>query len=167
MNENNKKTAMINGLIIGGLMSLKFLLGTSTVGFIGFLALIISVGILVLLYRFAVSFRDKENGGTITYKQAFRFLFHVYFYGSIILSLIVLLYTTFINQAYLEGMSNEMLKMYDKINFPIDDNVISLMETMYKPAPFALLNLLSGAIGGAFWALIFAAFIKKEKSIFE
>lgn len=167
MNENNKKTAMINGLIIGGLMSLKFLLGTSTVGFIGFLALIISVGILVLLYRFAVSFRDKENGGTITYKQSFRFLFHVYFYGSIILSLIVLLYTTFINQAYLEDMSNEMLKMYDKINFPIDDNVISLMETMYKPAPFALLNLLSGAIGGAFWALIFAAFIKKEKSIFE
>ncbi len=167
MNENNKKTAMLNGLIIGGLMSLKFLMGTSTVGFIGFLALIVSVSILVFMYRFAVVYRDKENGGVITYKQAFSFLFQIYFYGTLVLSLIVLLYSTFINQVYLENMSNDMLKVYDKINFPLDDNVITLMETMYKPAPFALLNLFSGVIGGAFWALILGAFVKKEKSIFE
>lgn len=167
MNENSKKTAMLNGLIIGGLMSLKFLLGTSTVGFISFMALVISVSILVFMYRFAVAYRDNENEGAISYRHAFGFLFQVYFYGSIVLSLIVLLYTTFINQAYLESMSNEMLKMYDRINFPVDDSFISVMEAMYKPAPFALLNLFSGVIVGSFWALILGAFIKKEKSIFE
>ena len=167
MNENNKKTAMLNGLVVGGMMSIKFLLGTSTIVFIGFLGLIVSVGILVLLYRFAIAYRGKENEGTITYKQAFGFIFQVYFYGSIVLSLIVLLYTTFINQTYLESMTNEMLKMYDKINFPVDDELVTMMETMYKPAPFALLNLFVGGIVGAFWASIFAAFIKKEKSIFE
>jgi len=64
-------------------------------------------------------------------------------------------------------MINEVLKVYDSINFPIDDNVSSLMETIYKPAPFALLNLFSSAIVAAFWGLILAAFVKKDKSIFE
>lgn len=167
MDENTKKTAMLNGLIIGGLMSLKFLLSTSKIGFLSFFALVVSVGILFYMYRFAVNYRDKDNAGVISYKQAFIFLFQIYFLGSIVLSLIILLYTTFINKEYLETMVNETLKMYETIGFSIDDNTIGLMETAYKPAPFALLNLFSSAFGGAFWALIFAAFIKKEKSIFE
>ena len=167
MNENSKKTAMLNGLIIGGLMSLKFLLGTSKVGFISFFALVISVVILLFMYRFAVAYRDKENGGTLSYRQSFHFLFQIYFYGSIVLSLIILLYTTFINNGYLESMENEVLKMYETLNFPIEDTMVDVMETMYKPAPFALLNLFAGALVGLFWGLILAAFVKKEKSIFE
>jgi hypothetical protein len=64
-------------------------------------------------------------------------------------------------------MINDVLKMYDAMNFPVDDNMISMVETIYKPAPFALMNVFSSAIVGAFWGLILAAFIKKEKSIFE
>lgn len=167
MDENIKKTAMLNGLIVGGLMSLKFLLGTSKLGFISFLALVVSVGILLFMYRFAVEYRDKENSGILSYGQAFRFLFQIYFYGSIVLSLIILLYSTFINKVYLEGMENEVLKMYEALNFPIDDSMVDVMETMYKPAPFAMLNLFAGVLGGLFWGLILAAFVKKEKSIFE
>ena len=167
MDENIKKSAMLNGLIIGGLMSLKFLLGTSKVGFISFFPLVLSVGILLFMYRFVVAYRDKEKGGILSYGQAFRLLFHIYFYGSIILSLIILLYSTFINKAYLEGMENEVLKMYETLNFPIEDSMVDMMSTMYKPAPFAMLNLFAGVLGGLFWGLILAAFVKKEKSIFE
>ncbi|MGB4415952.1 MAG: DUF4199 domain-containing protein [Paludibacter sp.] len=167
MEQSMKKTAMTNGLIIGGMLSLKFLLSTINSGIISIVTFSISIIIIFALYRLATRYRDNECVGIINYSRAFSFIFQVYFYGSIVSSLVTLIYAGYINKEYLDAMINEVLKVYDSINFPIDDNVYSLMETINKPAPFALLNLFSSAIVAAFWGLILAAFVKKDKSIFE
>lgn len=167
MEQSMKKTAMTNGLIIGGLLSLKFLLSTINSGFISIITFSISIFIIFALYRFATRYRDNECEGIINYSRAFSFIFQVYFYGSIVSSLVMLIYASYINKEYLDAMINAVLKVYDSINFPVDDNVSGLMETIYKPAPFALLNLFSSAIVAAFWGLVLAAFVKKDKNIFE
>lgn len=167
MQQNMNKSAMVKGLIIGAMVSLKFILGifgTTALSTLGFL---ISILIVVALYVFAKKYRDEENEGFMTYGEGFSYIFRTYFYGGIIGSLVILLYTGLIDPEYLSGMINDVLKMYDAMNFPVDDNMISMVETIYKPAPFALMNVFSSAIVGAFWGLILAAFVKKEKSIFE
>lgn len=167
MQQNMNKSAMLKGLIIGAMVSLKFILGvfgSTALSVIGFL---ISILVIVALYMFAKKYRDEEYEGFMTYGEGFSYIFRTYFYGSIISSLVVLIYTAFINPEYLSGMTNEVFKIYDAMNFPVDEDMINMVETIYKPAPFALLNIFSSAIVGAFWGLILAAFIKKEKSIFE
>jgi hypothetical protein len=167
MQQNMNKSAMQKGLIIGAMVSLKFILGifgSTALSAIGFL---ISILVIVVLYLFAKKYRDEENEGFITYGQGFSFIFRTYLYGGIIGSLVIFIYAGLIEPEYLSGMTNEVLKMYDAMNFPVDEDMISMVETIYKPAPFAFLNIFSSAIVGAFWGLILAAFIKKEKSIFE
>jgi lipoprotein signal peptidase len=68
---------------------------------------------------------------------------------------------------FLAILLNDMLMLYDKINFPIDDATYDMLNSIFKPAPYALFNLMSSAIVAAFWGLILGLFLKKEKSIFE
>ena len=167
MESKVSKSAMINGLIVGLLLSLKFLLSAQKFSFAGFLSLAVSIYIVLVLFRLAISFRNKELEGFISYKYAFRYVFQIYFYGSIISSLVILIYTSYINHEYLDNLLTDTLKMYQLIKFPMDDQKTKILETFFTPAPFSLANIFSGIIGGAFWGLILAAFVKKEKNIFE
>lgn len=167
MQPNIFRSSMHNGLILGVLLSLKFLFSTPNNSVLSFVALLISILIVFALYKLAIRFRENECGGIIKYGQAFKYIFQVYFFGTIIASLVILIYTRFFNPGYLEFTLNSLLKMYDNFKFPIDDTTHKLMETLYKPAPYALLNIFSSMFVGAFWGLILASFVKKEKSIFE
>jgi len=167
MQQNIKNSAMTNGLIVGGLLSVKFVLSANKIGFLTSIAFIVSVLAVFALFYFAKRFRDTECGGVISYGQSFKYIFLVYFYGSIVSSLVILLYTNFINTDFLASMLNDVLKMYDAIKMPIDDQTYDIVEMIYKPAPFALFNVFASIFGAAFWALILAAFVKKDKSIFE
>lgn len=168
MQQTINKSNLINGILfIGGLLSLKFLLGALKIGILSFIAFSISILIIYLLYRFATQYRDNECNKEISYGKAFGFLFSLYFWGSVITSVIILLYTGLINPDFLAGFTNEVLTAYDKLGVKVDDTVITLLEALYQPIPFALLNVFSGALSAAFWGLILAAFVKKEKTIFE
>ena len=79
----------------------------------------------------------------------------------------MLIYTKFIDATYLENMLNAQLKIYDTFKFHMDDQSYNLLEKFYKPATFALGNIIGSLIIGTFWGLILSAFIKREKGIFE
>lgn len=161
------KSAMINGLVIGLFLSLKFLLSTQESTLLVSLGLVISVLIIFILFRNAIKFRDVEFDGIISYGKAFSYILQVYFYGSIISSLVMFIYTSYFDQVYLEMYLDKVMKFYHDINYQIDDRNYKIMESIFKPAPFALTNIFSSIFAGAFWGLILAAFVKKEKNIFE
>jgi len=168
MSENNSKKLIINGLLyVGGLLSLNFLLKVSNNSILSIIAFAISVANLVLMYRFATRYRDEFNEGAISFGKSFRFLFQLYFYGNIITSIIVLIYAAVINPNFSEILTSQALTMYEKLNIPVADSTYNLVQTMYQPAPMAFINILSGAFGAAFWALILSLFVKKDKSIFD
>ena len=167
MQSNISKNAMLNGLFIGLLLSLKFIFSVQKYNFFAFLTIAISVFIIFTLFRLTIRLRENEFGGVITYKQSFQYIFLIYFYGSIISSLVMLIYTKFIDSVFLQTMLDTQLKFYETLKLHIDDQTYNLLEKIYKPAGFSMLNIFSGLLGGAFWSLILSAFIKKEKNIFE
>lgn len=166
MVQNSNNSAMQNGLIAGALITLKFFLAVFKIPVLSSLTFFISVAIVVFLFFAAKRFRDNVNNGAMTFGEAFGYVFRVYFYGAIIGSLIVLIYA-FIKVDFLSVMLNDILIMYDKMNIPIDDNTYNILNSIFKPAPYALFNLFGSAIVAAFWGLILGLFLKKEKSIFE
>lgn len=167
MQPNITKSAMLNGLYMGLLLSLKFIFSSQKLNLFGIIALFISIFIVFLLYRKSIHFRDTECDGVIKYGQAFSYIFLIYFFGSIISSFVALIYTSMIDTNLLNTMLNFSLKMYESFKFTIDDKTYKMYETIYKPAPFALLNIVASMFTGAFWGLILAAFVKKDKGIFE
>jgi lipoprotein signal peptidase len=166
MVQNFNKSAMQNGLIAGALIALKFLFTTIKIPLLSSITIFISIGIVVFLFYAAKRFRVAENGDAFSLGEAFSYVFRVYFYGAVIGSLVVLIYTM-INVDFLAILLNDTLMIYEKMNIPIDDTTYDLLNTIFKPAPYALFNLFSSAIVAAFWGLILGLFLKKEKSIFE
>jgi hypothetical protein len=115
----------------------------------------------------SIHLRDNECNGVVKYGQAFQYIFLVYFFGSIVSSIVMVIYTSLIDTHYLASSLDILLKLYDNYKLPVDDQTYAVLQNIYKPVPFSLINLVSSMIGGAFWGLILAAFVKREKSVFE
>ncbi len=166
MVENTSKSAVQNGLIIGAIISLNVLISALKIPVLSSFSILISIGIVVYLYFMTKKHRDQEGDGFLTFGQAFKYLFKVYFLGAIIGSLVLLIFTL-MHKEFIADLINQTMMLYDKMNIPVDDATYNLLMVFFNPFSFALMNLFGGAIKGAFWGLILAAFLKKEKSIFE
>ncbi len=166
MTQNFNKSAMQNGLIAGALISLKFLFSAIKIPVLSSLSFFVSIGIIVFLFYAAKRFRVNANGDVMTFGEAFGYVFRVYFYGSVIGSLVILIYTL-LNVDFLGSFLNDTLMIYEKMNIPIDDTTYDTLTSVFKPAPYALFSLLASVISAAFWGLILGLFLKKEKGIFE
>lgn len=167
MQPNIVKSALHNFHIIGLMLSLKFILSAQKYEIFASFALIISIFIVFFLYRMSVHLRETEFNGKITFGQSFRYLFLIYFFGSIVASIVMMIYTGFIDTHFLDSLLDVIFKTYERLKIPLDDKTMKLFEYICKPAQYSLLNVFFSIIGGAFWALILAGFVKKEKSIFE
>jgi hypothetical protein len=167
MQPNIIKSAMFNGLIMGVLFTLNFMISLPKNTILGLLSYLIVAGIVFLMYRMSVQFRDKECGGYITYGRAFMFVIYTFFFAALISSLVKYIYFRFINPLYLDELLQETMKAMEMVKFKVDDEAYKQISDMMKPANMALqfiwVNMFLGMIVG----LIMAAFVKKEKNIFE
>jgi len=158
---------MFNGLIMGVIFSINFLLSVSKITSLVLLTNVIAVLIVVGIYRQSIKFRDTECEGFITYWKSFSLILLTFFYAALISSVIKYIYFQFINPAYLEEMFQESVKMMKTMKFLITDESTDQMKSMLKPATYTLVYVWVNVFMGAIVGLIMAAFIKKEKSIFE
>ena len=167
MQSNIFKSAMINGLIMGVLFSVNFLLSISKVTFLILLSYLVISFIVVGIYRMSIRFRDVECGGAIRYGKAFSFIVLTFFFAALISSIVKYVYFQFINPTYLDELLNESLKAIQMLKIPIDKASYDQMAKVMKPATFSLQYIWMNVIVGTILGLIMAAFVKKEKSIFE
>jgi hypothetical protein len=166
MDQNSNKSAMQNGLIVGAMIAVKFLITALKIPVLSSFSVFLSIGIIVFLYLATKKFRDAQTDQSMTYNQAFGYIFRVYIYGAVIGSLVMLIYAL-LNADFLGVMLNDTLMIYEKMNINIDDKTYDILNAVFKPAPYALFNVFGSVIVAAFWSLILALFLKKEKSIFE
>lgn len=167
MQRNNVKSAMNSGLIMGVLFSINFLLSiTKNTAFI-LLSYALAAIIVVAMYNMSIRHRDHECEGAISYGKAFLYILLTFFYAAIISTVVKYIYFQFINTSYLENMFQESMKIMQKMKFPMDDMTIEQTEKIYKPASFSLIFIFTNVLMGSIVGLIMAAFVKKEKSIFE
>ncbi len=166
MDQNSNKSAIQNGLIVGAMIAVKFLITALKIPVLSSFSVFLSIGIIVFLYLATKKFRDAQTDQSMTYNQAFGYIFRVYIYGAVIGSLVMLIYAL-LNADFLGVMLNDTLMIYEKMNINIDDKTYDILNAVFKPAPYALFNVFGSVIVAAFWSLILALFLKKEKSIFE
>jgi hypothetical protein len=166
MDQNSNKSAMQNGLIVGAMIAVKFLITALKIPVLSSFSVFLSIGIIVFLYLATKKFRDAQTDQSMTYNQAFGYIFRVYIYGAVIGSLVMLIYAL-LNADFLGVILNDTLMIYEKMNINIDDKTYDILNAVFKPAPYALFNVFGSVIVAAFWSLILALFLKKEKSIFE
>jgi hypothetical protein len=167
MQPNTMKSAMQNGLILGVIFSINFLLSTSKITTLILLTYIIAIVIVATIYNFTIRYRDNESDGAISYGKAFKYIIYLFFYAALISTVVKYVYFRFINTGYLETMFQETMKMMEMLKFPMNSAEIDQTEKMFNPLSFSLLYIWSDIIMGAVVALIMAAFVKKEKDIFS
>jgi len=153
-------------LYVGGLFSLKFLLSTFDNTFVGFASLIISVISLLVLYNIVLNYRNSFFNGYINYWKSFKYIFILYFFSNIIVSIIMIIYST-INPEFSDFLANNTFKTYEAMKVEINDQIYDFITFITKPVPYGLTNLFASIFSAAFWAFILSFFIKKEKNIFE
>lgn len=167
MQPNMMKSAMQNGLILGVIFSINFLFSVSKITAVMLFTYVVAVIILIMLYKIAIRFRDIECQGVISYGKAFLYILLIFFYAALISTAVKFIYLRFIDQTYLETTFQETMKMLEAMKFPMKSVEIERTENMFKPLNFSLLYIWSNMLIGTFVGLIMAAFIKKEKSVFN
>jgi len=92
MQPSISKSAMFNGLIMGVIFSINFLLSVSKITSLVLLTNVIAVLIVVGIYRQSIKFRDTECEGFITYWKSFSLILLTFFYAALISSVIKYIY---------------------------------------------------------------------------
>lgn len=167
MQPNIFKTSMTNGLILGVLFSVNFLLNISNNVFLTLLSYGMVALIIVATYKLAVRFRENDCGGIITYGRSFSLILLSFFFAAIIASPIKYIYFQFINPGYLESMFAESITMFESLNFTVTEEMYTQMESVLEPIMFTLQYIWVNTFLGILLALLLSFFVKKDKGIFE
>ena len=162
------KSAMQNGLVMGAIFSVNFLFSVSGINALILFANIIPIAIVFILYKMSVGYRDSECHEVVSYGKAFLYLLLIFFYASLISMIVKYLYLSYIDTTFLDTLYQETMKMMDTMKLPVNTSEMEGMaEQMFKPLNYSLIYIWWNMFTGTFVSLILAAFIKKEKNIFQ
>ena len=156
------KSARLNGLIMGLLFSINFLLSISKITVLMVFSYFVMSLILVGIYRMAIRFRDVENAGVITFGRVYSFIVLTFFFAALISSAVKYIYFQFINPQYLETLLQESMKVMEALKFPFDKANMEQMQDIMKPATFSLQYIWMNVILGSIVGLVMAPFISKK-----
>ncbi|MDO9152742.1 MAG: DUF4199 domain-containing protein [Paludibacter sp.] len=167
MTQNIVKSSMINGLIMGVIFSINFLISLPKNSLLGFLSMVIAGIIVLLMYRMAVKFRDTECEGKITYSKTLSYIILTFFFGALIAGAVKFFYVQFVDKEYIDRLLQDSHMIIDSFKIPMDEEKYQQLEKMMSPVGFAVQTIWVNLIYGTITGLIMAFFVKKSKSIFE
>lgn len=158
---------MINGLILGTLFSVNFLMSASGLAWMSFLSIVLMVVIVMVMYKLVIRFRDTEGQSIISYRVSFSYILLSFFFAAVISSAVKFVFFKYISPTYLEDTMQQSLQLMETINMPMVDETYDQLDQMMKPANMALQFIWLNTFMGMVVAAVMSAFVKKEKSIFE
>jgi len=161
MQQNVIKSAMHNGLIMGVLFSINFLLSIQKNSLSILLSYFVMAAIIILSYRTTLQYRDGECNGEISFRHAMSFILFTFFFAGMISSLVKYIYFQYVNTQALTMLMTESLKQMETLNLDIQTKDAAKF-TSTKPASFAIQYIWVNVIAGLFIGSIMALFIKKE-----
>ena len=167
MQGNIFKSSMIYGLMMGILFSVNFIISIPQGAIFRIVSFLITIVIVIVMYRYSVKYRDNECGGYITYGKSFSFIVLTFFFASIISAIVKFVYFQFINPEYLTNVLQQSIKVVESMNLPLDEEYYTQMEKMMKPSVYTLQSIWVNVLLGVLLALVMSAFVKKDKDIFE
>lgn len=168
---SSSKAGMTYGVYLG-LISIVFTLIAYVAGIVGenytsWISLVISIAFVSWAL---INFRDKQNGGFLTYKQGVGLGFMTFLIGGILSSVFTYILFAIIDPGLVEQIVQKSLEEALQKSPEIEANIdmVEKWTRMFvNPAAMAIMGVVMSAIGGIIISLILAAIFKKEQSIFE
>ncbi len=168
MQQNFYKHAMTYGLFLGLTFSVNFLLSVANSLWCGLLTYFVMAAIVYLTYRFACHYRDTEQGGVVSYGRSLWYIVVLYIFAAIISSVVKYVYLQFINPGYLDDVLNNAMLVLEQIQLPLqEDAMYDQLEHVLTPINFIMQYIWINTLLGLLVGLVMAAFVKKDKDIFE
>lgn len=162
---------MVNGLVMGVLFSIHFLLSSANNTFLSLLAMLITVAVVVVMYKMSINYRDKAEKGRFNYWTMVNLTILTFFFGGLIVAAFKLLYTSFIKPDFLTDFVNQASLAMDAMRGAMPeefiDNYIELLEKYSTPLNFAHIAVWNEVLRGLFLGLILGIFVRKKTNIFE
>lgn len=118
-------------------------------------------------------FRDRVREGVISFVRCWAYSAFVFFYGSLLFSLAVLVYFTFIDQGYVLHMLQQMLQTADVVIMLKELDMEGTMSQMMRdfaavrPIDIAINMMTSNVILGFFLSIPIALFMRSREQSSE
>ena len=160
---NPLPSAMKNGVSLGVIFSLNFILTPSSNAVVQVLTYVILVFIMLSTWRYTCMFRDNESGGSISFYRAFSYIFLLFFFASLISAAVKLVYLKYINTNYLSDLFAATEKVIQQLQIQMPEGYNAALSDMLSPIKFTMQTLMVDTMLGAILGLLYAPFIKREK----
>lgn len=160
-------TAMRNGLILGVLFSINFLITTTENSALGLITYLIVGLIVYLTYRYTVHYRDTELGGAISFGRAYLFVIVQFFFASIISAFVKYFYLRYSKTSFLEDMFNQSMEVMEKILPTVSGEMYDAMEVITDPQSYTLMTAWTNILLALILGLIIAAIVKRKRFPFD
>jgi hypothetical protein len=158
------------GLLLGlALIVFSFILyafdidSQGKIGYVNYLILIAGLAIGIINYR------DKVNGGYISYGKSVGYGVQLALFSGIILSFYLFIFFSFIDPEFIGKMLIKIEDAYYDANMDEDqiETAMVMMKKFYTPASLSIFSVLGNVLMGLIFSLILSIFLKKESSSFE
>lgn len=151
------------GIYMGLLITLNFILSSSSNSLLSFFSWIVWGAEMALLYYFTLKYRRQETNDILTYGQSFRFIFMTYIFGALLATALRIVYLKWINPEVLTELFNQSMQALDKVSVPDKNAVKDALATFLKPVQYSFLYLWIDLFAGVLYALVIAAFTRKTE----
>jgi len=170
-NASWSKTALTYGIYLG-LISILYSVIIYVAGFIGnkplsYLSYLITIGVLIWAM---ITYRDKVNGGYMSYGTGVGLGFMTALIGGVISAIFAYILFTVIDPSIPDQLFNQAIEEAIAKNPEVEQNldmVEGMMRKMMSPTALTIFGVVGAAIGGIIISLILAAIFKKDKPMFE
>jgi len=139
--------AMNCGFILGGFWIFKyiFLIGASSLPFLGFINSLLSLGTPLLLFYFLVKYKNNIVKGPVNFWHGVQFSIMLFFFSALMETIIVLVHILWIDPAYISTTYANMIEMAQSL--PIDQRAVEMVKDQPLPTPFSYaFNMIMGDV---------------------
>ncbi len=150
--------AMVAGLYLGLFWVCKYLLVTIGMRYqvLNFLGTLLSIATPALLYIFLVKYNHRLLEGKMGYWHGVQFAILLFFFASILESMIVFVHVRWIDPVFISNLFNNMIELAETMN--INKSVISQLSEQPLPSPFSYI-LNNVIMANVFLGMILSFFI--------
>jgi hypothetical protein len=157
---------LITGLVIIIYSLLLYFIGMNLNQTMGYLTIVI---LALCIYLCSKQYRDKINGGTITFGQAFSLGILIGTFAAVLLSFFTFLELTFIDPTIvdkqLEMMQEKLLAR--GLNEDQIEQAVAMSKKWMTPGKMFIMSIISFAFYSALISLLSSALLKKNKNPFD
>ncbi len=166
-NQHCLKYGLYTGLALIGYALIFYILGTQPSGWLGLIGYALLIGGILMS---TMQYRDTIADGFISFGTAFKVGLLVSVACAIILAffnfvLFTVIDTNLINEMYVQA-EQQMIEQGNMSDEQMEQ-ALTMTKKMMTPTSITLVTVFMYSLFGAVFSLIVAAFVKKEKPMFE